>query len=178
MLKVIAIMLGMLSPLTYMSVAQPDINHLYAQSAVQQAAYQVPVNQAVQRSISMKSFETMNGISLYDRKQDVLTKRGKPIQIKPDPITGCSEYQYKDATVGVCDGMVNYIHVPLSSQKMQVNGAWIQLQQDKIINTLGKPQYIAEDGQVFIRGDRAIKVYSDPDTGALQGVDFFDSASE
>lgn len=177
MLKIVAILLGVLSPLSPMSAVQPDSAQLHvAEPAVQQAV--VRTESAPRPKAVLNRFDTMNDISLNDTKKDVLTKKGKPLKVTQDRLTDCNEYHYKDAVIGVCEGIVDYVHIAAVSGKMQVNGAWIPLKQAELEHTLGKPQFVAEDGKVYIRGYHAIKVYTHPDTGALVGVDFFNSTTE
>lgn len=178
MLKIIALLLGVLSPLSTMSAIQPDTGNEAAEPVVRQAVVHNAEDQTLKSVAPMDHFDTLNGIALSDTKKDVLAIKGKPLQVTRDQWTGCHEYHYKDAAVGICDGMVNYVHVEAAVGKMMVNGAWIPLKSPDIEQTLGKPQFVAEDGKVFIRGFHAIKVYADPDSGALQGVDFFDSITE
>ncbi|WP_213653039.1 hypothetical protein [Paenibacillus sp. J23TS9] len=179
MLKILALLIGMISPLSSMSAVQPDTANLYAaEPTVRQAVVHYAEGRALRSQVSMNKFETMNGISLSDTKKEVLAKKGKPLQVAQDRLTGCYEYHYKDAVVGICDDTVGYVHIAVAAGKMQVNGTWVDLKASEIEHAFGKPQFVAEDGKVFIRGFHAIKVYSNPDTGALQGVDFFDSTTE
>lgn len=181
MLKIIALLLGVLSPLSFMSDAQPDSSNAgngTKEPAVRQAVYHMADEINAGHSEKFGIFKTMNGISLNDSKNDVIMKKGKPIKLTQDRLTGCSEYHYNDAVVVVCDGIVDYVHVALSAEKMQINGSWVPLKKDNISSALGKPQFVADDGQVYIRGHQVIKVYDDPDTGALLGADFFDESSE
>lgn len=78
----------------------------------------------------------------------------------------------------LCDGIVDYVHVGAAAGKMQINGSWIPLSKYQVADALGQPQFRAEDGDVYLRGHHAVKVYTDPETGRLAGVDFFDQASE
>lgn len=55
---------------------------------------------------------------------------------------------------------------------MQINGSWIPLSKYRVADALGQPQFRAEDGDVYLRGHHAVKVYTDPETGRLAGVDF------
>ncbi|MWV47325.1 hypothetical protein GRF59_27395 [Paenibacillus sp. HJL G12] len=179
MFEIFALLLGVLSPLSSMSAVQPDTAQLHsAEPAVRQAVVHFAQKSASRAQVSMSRFDTMNGISLNDTKKDVLAKKGKPLQVTQDRLTGCHEYHYKDAVIGVCEDVVDYVHIAADSGKMQVNGAWVPLKKADLERTFGKPQFVAEDGNVFIRGYHAIKVYTNSDTGALEGVDFFDSTTE
>ncbi|MEC0372665.1 hypothetical protein [Paenibacillus chibensis] len=179
MLKMVALLLGLIAPLSPMSAAQPAAAQIpAAEPAVQQAVVHFAQEKASRPQASWKQFDTMNGISLNDTKKDLLAKKGKPLRVTQDRLSGCTEYHYQDVSTGLCGGIVDYVHVDASSGKMQVNGTWVPLSKAEIERAFGKPQFVAEDGNVYIRGYHAIKVYQHPDSGALQGVDFFDSTTE
>ncbi|MNC53761.1 hypothetical protein D3C75_1032000 [compost metagenome] len=40
---------------------------------------------------------------------------------------------------------------------------------------LGDPYVIAEDGEVYLRGDQALKVYLKSGTDQIEGIDLFDA---
>ncbi|WP_438349103.1 hypothetical protein ACP8HI_26765 [Paenibacillus sp. FA6] len=122
-------------------------------------------------------FETVNDISLQDHIKDVIHKKGEPLQINEIPFLGCTDYEYEDEIIGICDDWVSYVHVDFSIGSFRVNGHDITMSRKKITEALGVPQFIAEDGEVYIRGDQAIKVFNDPLTGAIQSIDFFDETS-
>ncbi|MBE9915220.1 hypothetical protein G8C92_14400 [Paenibacillus donghaensis] len=179
MLKMIALLVSMLSPLSLVAAASPAAGLATSETAAHHAAVAGPAkDQAVKMKPPLQHFDTMNGISLSDTPRDVLVKKGKPLRITHDRWTGCNEYHYKDAVAGICDGMVDYVHIPVSAEKMRINGNWVSLKPSDVENVLGKPQFVSEDGSVFIRGFHAVKLYRDPNTGAVQGADFFDSRTE
>ncbi|MHA0857880.1 hypothetical protein [Paenibacillus sp. CMAA1364] len=123
------------------------------------------------------AFETVNGISLQDQIQDVLTKKGEPLNIEEIPILGCTEYEYKDATIGICDDWVSYVHIENDAGTFIVNGQHIEISESGIAEALGASEFIADDGEVFIRGEQAIKVFSDSKTGKIEFIEFFDNTS-
>lgn len=42
---------------------------------------------------------------------------------------------------------------------------------------LGTPDFVAEDGDVYLRGSAALKIYRNPQTGEWEGIDLFDGNS-
>ncbi|MNO06347.1 hypothetical protein D3C81_2280880 [compost metagenome] len=40
---------------------------------------------------------------------------------------------------------------------------------------LGTPDYVAEDGDVYIRGSAALKIYRNANSGEWDGIDLFDA---
>jgi hypothetical protein len=133
---------------------------------------------AADHSETFGQFRTLNGVSLEDGKQKVLGKLGQPVDIKKDPYLGCPEYHFRDVHVGICEdtGIIQYVHVDGSREDLKVNGKSIPMHIDAIHQALGKPYYTAEDGEVYVRGQYAIKVYLKPGSSEIEGVDFFDDA--
>lgn len=122
-------------------------------------------------------FDSMNEISLADNMETVIDKRGEPDQVTYDKITGYTEYAYPDITVGFYDDIVYYVQLQSTEQSMNLNGHWIQLQEDELQRSLGTVDFEADDGDVYIRGLAAVKIYRDSDTDAVIGVDLFDTVA-
>ena len=57
---------------------------------------------------------------------------------------------------------------------MKLNQQWIDMNVESIRQVLGEPYVVAEDGEVYLRGNQAIKVYIKPGTGQIDGVDLFE----
>lgn len=177
MILVIGLGLGLISPLSGSSM---DLNMTPHSTPVtiDKAVYRV-VNEDFQiQSLSRSdAFETVNDISLQHRKEDVIQIKGEPVQVNEIPFLGCTEYEYADATIGICDDWVGYVHVDFSVGTFRINGHNISINEKSITEALGASQFSAEDGEVYIKGDQAIKVYLDPFTRTIQGIDFFDGTS-
>ncbi|MFB5762980.1 hypothetical protein [Paenibacillus medicaginis] len=132
----------------------------------------------VPKHSSMSRFITLNGISLDDREEDVLHKKGKPLQVTKDWLLRSTEYHYADAVVGIRYGYVDYVHVDPEVKRVKINDRWLPLNRGTLAQELGRVQFAAEDGDVYIRGHKAIKVYTDPVSGELQAVEFFAENSQ
>ncbi|MGO4531674.1 hypothetical protein AB4Z30_21545 [Paenibacillus sp. 2TAF8] len=174
MMKLLLVtMFSVISPFSVQPAATPAAHDL--QWTVMEE--QVPeMTVAVDRSETFEQFRTLNGISLEDTKHELFTKLGQPISIKEDPYLGCSEYHFRDVNVGVCEdtGVIQYVHVDGSHDDLKLNGKSIPMDIDAIHQALGKPYHVAEDGEVYLRGHYAIKVYMKLGSGEIEGVDFFD----
>ncbi|MNI88635.1 hypothetical protein D3C73_1459560 [compost metagenome] len=84
-------------------------------------------------------------------------------------------------SAGIAAGMVSYIHVSpeqVSAYGLKLNGREIDPLRDTLKNTLGSPDFAAEDGDVYMRGHTALKVYVDRQTGQWRGIDLFDDYSD
>lgn len=174
MMKLLLVtMFSVISPFSVQPAATPAAHDL--QWTVMEE--QVPeMTLAPGRSETFEQFRTLNGVSLEDEKHEVLVKSGEPIDIKKDPYLGCPEYHFRDVHVGICKdtGIIQYVHVDGSREDLKVNGKSIPMHIDAIHQALGKPYYTAEDGEVYVRGQYAIKVYMQPGSSEIEGVDFFD----
>ncbi|WP_052676002.1 hypothetical protein [Paenibacillus sp. IHBB 10380] len=177
MLKVIVLMLGILplvsgSPVESVlvsEVASPTINHATWNVSPTITDSMIPE--------SLDTFDKMNGISLWDEEEDVISKKGEPLEVTYISMLDCDEYRYADSTIGICHGIVDYVHINSSAGMMEVNGQVIELSHNRIREALGEPQFNAEDGYGYSRGTSAIKVYKDPISETIEGVDFFDESA-
>lgn len=178
MLNALVLLIGLLSPLNGSAPASPDAamgtEVRLASSSVAESASTLKQDAAITR---MSDFNTLNDISLSDRRKDVLGKKGKPDKITKDPLTGYTEYHYKDVTVGLYEDQVYYVHLGANVKEMKVNRQWVAIQSTSLNRVLGPADYIAEDGDVYTRGYSAIKIFRNHE-GKVQGIDLFDSTSD
>ncbi|WP_339281423.1 hypothetical protein NST94_25920 [Paenibacillus sp. FSL H8-0282] len=124
-------------------------------------------------------FDSLQGVALYTTKEELLLTKGNPLAVTNDPLLETVEYHYADVTVGVGEGVVLYVHVaPPQAQQfgLHVDGVEIDPLTDNLQDTLGKPYFIAEDGDVYLRGNNALKIYRNL-AGEFEGIDLFDSIS-
>ncbi|MDQ0091273.1 hypothetical protein J2T12_004710 [Paenibacillus anaericanus] len=178
MLNVLFLLLGLFYPFTHTnSVAVDEI----PQSTVNLAIWQSP-SPTLSSEIEgkgnkvMGSLESMGDISLNDDRHDVLEKKGKPYSVDTDPYTRYTEYRYDDITVGLYDDLVYYVHADGDPEKIKINGVWVSLQEKSLLQVLGEPDFLAEDGDVYTRGLAALKIYRDPSSREISGVDLFDDS--
>ncbi|OMD21828.1 hypothetical protein, partial [Paenibacillus odorifer] len=124
-------------------------------------------------------FDSLQGVALYTTKEELLLTKGNPLAVTNDSLLETVEYHYADVTVGVGEGVVLYVHVaPPQAQQfgLYVDGVEIDPLTDNLQDTLGKPYFIAEDGDVYLRGNNALKIYRNL-AGEFEGIDLFDSIS-
>lgn len=175
MMKLLLVMFSVISPFSVQPAAVPAA-HDMQWTVVEEETPEIIL--AADRSGPVQHFRTLNDISLDDSIDDILANKGKPVHKELDPYLGCPEYQFKDVTVGLCEdtGVVNYVHIDASEKRMKLNQEWIQMNIEAIRDVLGKPYYVAEDGEVFLRGSRALKVYMKPGSNHIEGIDLFDES--
>ncbi|WP_379162915.1 hypothetical protein [Paenibacillus sp. sgz5001063] len=176
-MNVILLLLSLLSP--YLS-ASPQ------KEAVPAAwlSPQPPVVLANQDSMNVSpyitEFDSLAGVSLYMPEEELLRVKGSPLAVTPDPWQGCEEYHYKDMSAGICEGAVLYVHVtPAEAVQygLYLNGQRIEPQMNNLPDLLGSPDFAAEDGDVYMRGSTALKIYRNSQTGVWDGMDLFDGNS-
>lgn len=178
MINVLLLLYGLLSPFageTTVAVEPPS------QPTAELALWQHPFPaQAAENGRetrrTMGAFDSMGGISLYDDLKSVLSKKGEPDSVEKDPYTGYIECQYGNLTVGLYEDLVYYVHTGFAPQNISVNDISIPLQEPWLSHFFGEPDFVAEDGDVYIRGSAALKIYKDP-AGKIIGVDLFDEAA-
>ncbi|MEF2967541.1 hypothetical protein V3851_17070 [Paenibacillus sp. M1] len=177
MMKALLLLLGLLSPLAGEMQAAID---LPTEPAAQPALWRIPAPAQTpeeQKAPPLRSFDSMGDISLSDNLESVLNKKGKPDAVEKDPYTGFTECRYGKLTVGLYEGVVYYVHTGSSPDKIILNGISIPLDKFWLRHFLGEPDYVAEDGDVYMRGNAALKIYRDPLSGKITGADLFDEAA-
>nr|WP_145406032.1 hypothetical protein [Paenibacillus xylanexedens] len=164
---------SIISPFSVQPAAPPAAHDLQWTVMEEQMPEITPAND---RSETYEQFRTLNGVSLEERKNELLARMGQPSAIKEDRYLGCDEYHFDDVNVGICEdtGMIQYVHVEGFQEHWSLNGTVLPMQIDAIHQALGEPHYVAEDGEVYLRGHYAIKVYMKPGSSEIRGIDLFD----
>ncbi|WP_440112679.1 hypothetical protein [Paenibacillus sp. QZ-Y1] len=174
MMKLLLVMFSVISPFSVQPAAIPAA-HDMQWTVIEE---EKPVILAVDRSEPVQHFRTLNGISLDDSVDDILAKKGQPIHKEEDPYLGCPEYEFNDVKVGLCEdtGVINYVHIDATQDHVQINGERMDMDIESIRDALGKPYFVAEDGEVYLRGTQALKVYMKQGSRHIEGIDLFDES--
>lgn len=142
--------------------------------AAGQATKQV-TKQAAAQSIT---FEKINGISLYDSKKVIVQKLGIPLSISKDKnLPDSEEYQYKHMAIGFNGDEVQYISVPAAEKLIYLDDVVLNIDLGEIKEMLGNPDFVAEDGIVYQKEEKLLKVFISQDTGAMSSIDFYTLSS-
>ncbi|WP_426253617.1 hypothetical protein [Paenibacillus pabuli] len=175
MMKLLLVMFSVISPFSVQPAAVPAA-HDMQWTVVEEETPEVIL--AADRFGPVQHFRTLNDISLDDSIDEIVATKGQPLHKEHDPYLGCPEYQFKGVKVGFCEdsGVVNYVHIDASEERLKLNQKWIDMNIESIRDALGKPYYVAEDGEVFLRGSQALKVYMKPGTNYIEGIDLFDES--
>lgn len=146
----------------------------------QQPVADLTIQRPLESSAYISNFDSLAGVSLYTSEEDLLLTKGTPLKIVTDSWQNCLEYQYVDASVGVCEGVVLYVNISSSQGNqygLRLNNVEIDPMKNSLQDTLGDPYFISEDGDVYMRGNNALKIYRNMETGEWEGIDLFDSFS-
>lgn len=121
---------------------------------------------------------TINGISLNDSKSSLHNKLGLPVKVytKDDMSEQVEMHQFAAQNVAMSGGHVKYVTIPKEAKQLSVNHVSMRMDRAEIERQLGKPDWIAEDGIVYQRGESVLKVYIDPVTGQILSVELFHAA--
>ncbi|MCM3207592.1 hypothetical protein M3637_24455 [Paenibacillus illinoisensis] len=173
MMKLLLVMFSLISPFSVQPAAVPAAQDMQW-TVVEEEVPEITL--AADRSGPVRHFQTLNGISLDDSKGHIISEKGQPLHKKADPYLGCPEYEFNDVKVGLCEdtGEIQYIHIDGAEERLKLNQQWIDMNVESIRQVLGEPYVVAEDGEVYLRGNQAIKVYIKPGTGQIDGVDLFE----
>ncbi|MCM3130405.1 hypothetical protein ACFQ3J_23120 [Paenibacillus provencensis] len=170
MLRMLVLMLALTAPFSVQPVTMQGASTL--NPSVEPAA-----ERASLASDKKVTFDTVNDISLYDTAEDLVDKCGQPVNIEHNRLLGSEEYIYGDMRVGINNGIVHYVQVDKNASYLKVNNEYMEMNPSSIRATLGEPDFVAQDGEVYVRDHHAVKVYMNPDNGRLQHVEFFDEFS-
>lgn len=108
--------------------------------------------------------DSVGGISLYDSPESVVAKLGEPERITRDELLSELElYQYPSLTVAFHGEYVQYVDVP-AREMIVIDGKEIPMTEAGLSAYLGSPDFIAEDGIVFQRGEALLKLFIDSET--------------
>ncbi|MBY9077047.1 hypothetical protein KIH86_20460 [Paenibacillus sp. HN-1] len=177
-MKVLIVLLVLFSPFAAQSAPAPSALSVPADYALHTASAQA-VRTVEDRYI--RTFDSLAGVPLYATTNELIELKGQPLAIVPDPWEDSLEFRYADMSAGITAGAVSYIHVSpeqVSAYGLKLNGREIDPLRDTLKDTLGSPDFAAEDGDVYMRGHMALKVYVDRQTGQWRGIDLFDDYSD
>ncbi|WP_051620626.1 hypothetical protein [Paenibacillus sp. UNC451MF] len=124
-------------------------------------------------------FQTINGLSLTDDLKTVFEMKGQPLSIKQDEILpSLKTYTFEDCSIIMTDGSIEYVVVPASVGKLDIDGQLLPMDIVKLKEKLGKPYFVSEDGIVYKDGVNVLKIYTDTVSGKVTSVHYFHEAAQ
>lgn len=122
---------------------------------------------------------TVNGLSLADDLKTMYEIKGEPLFIQRDDVLRLSKvFTYEDCSIGMVDGSIQYVVVPASAGKIEIDGQVLPIDLAKLKEQLGTPYFISEDGIVYKNRSNALKLFLDPDTGEITSIHYFHATAE
>lgn len=122
--------------------------------------------------------ERVNGISVTDDLKTLYKMKGRPKAEETDPLFKDERiFVYDDCRIGLYDQFVQYVMIPVQAGTIEIDGTKLEMNADTLRQTLGTPDWAGEDGIVYKRGQRALKLFLDEHTGKLLSVHYFHTAT-
>lgn len=124
------------------------------------------------------TLSAVNGISLYDDREGVIRKLGKPDAVERDEwLPELDIYQYPGMQIGFAEQFIQYVDIDIS-EGLVIDDIVLEASVDALKAAFGEPDYIAEDGLVFQRGEAVFKLFLDDATGRPVYASYYHIASE
>ncbi|RJE85102.1 hypothetical protein D3P07_21260 [Paenibacillus sp. 1011MAR3C5] len=121
--------------------------------------------------------DSVNGISLYDNPEAVVSKLGEPVSKSVDEIWGdLAVYAYPDMEIAFYGEFIQYVNIE-ADEALQVDGVTLSITESALKKAFGQPDYTAEDGIVFQRDDAVLKLFFDEATREPQYVSYYHIAT-
>ncbi|MCZ8519683.1 MULTISPECIES: hypothetical protein [Paenibacillus] len=121
--------------------------------------------------------QRVNGLSVDDDLKTLYEIKGEPAAVEKDPLFKDEQiFVYPDCRVGLYQNFIQYVMVPADSGMIEIDGQRLELSADSLKAALGEPDWTAEDGLVYRRGQAALKLFISADTGLLTSVHYFHSS--
>ncbi|RJX39054.1 hypothetical protein D3P09_16265 [Paenibacillus pinisoli] len=156
-----------------------SLNHAEEVSMYLEAEHAEPQPAAESDAASHHDLElnSVNGISLYDSPEAVVSKLGEPAGKSVDEIWGdLTVYQYPDVEVAFYGEFIQYVNIE-ADKELQVDGETLSITESALTEAFGQPDYTAEDGIVFQRDDAVLKLFLDEETHEPQYVSYYHIAT-
>lgn len=123
------------------------------------------------------TLESVGGITLYDTRDTVTSKLGEPEAIERDELwPGLEVYRYRDLHVAFYEEQLQYVDVPLA-EELLIDGVSVPMTEEAFRDRLGEPDFMADDGVVFQRGEAVLKLFIDYEANKPLYVSYYHIAT-
>jgi hypothetical protein len=126
------------------------------------------------------TLDEVNDVSLYDDRAAVVEKKGVPLEIVEDPDRSDLEiYRYADMEVAFSGRLVDSLSVLTenTTAQFEVDGIPVESTPESIHRVLGTPDFVADDGLVYQRGEALLKVYLEPGRNNIVIIRYYSMAN-
>lgn len=118
--------------------------------------------------------DNVNGIALTDDIKTVTDKLGQPLSVEKDPdLVELEVYIYPKMNIGFSDGIVSYVEVLALEGAASIDGVSVPITKLGLMEALGEPDYVAEDGIVFQRKSSLVKLFTDMETEEVTAIHYY-----
>jgi hypothetical protein len=120
------------------------------------------------------TFDTINGISLFDSRDKVLAELGEPLEkIEHEFNQDMVNYDYGHMQILFIGDSIQNIAIPASEEDVQLDTQTLPMDQNQIAAILGEPHLKAEDGILYLADGVYIKIFFKPNSMSMDSVHFF-----
>ncbi|MFM9326854.1 hypothetical protein [Paenibacillus mesotrionivorans] len=171
----IAIYADILPPLPELQTEQAAVYAAPPQAFPALTVVNEPPLEAPQKKEPLR-LASVEGIRLGDSMMELIRKKGQPLAIHSDTrLSDLEVYDYGAVDVAFRGGDLLYVEVSAEAATVSIDGIPHSFETEVLRETLGEPDFEAEDGWGYKRGFGAVKFYTDPATGQIQSVHYFDA---
>ncbi|MDQ0060357.1 hypothetical protein [Paenibacillus harenae] len=154
---------------------EASVETLFAAANKVTTASMNPASMPAEKQMQLGSVE---GITLYDSQKDAIAKLGEPLRVTEDPhIAGLETYHYDRMNIVFTDGIVDFVEIPPGIGSVLIDGIRIPASVEGMKQAFGEPDFEAEDGVGFTRGEAVLKLFIDESNGQLAAIHYFHIAS-
>lgn len=165
-------------PLAYASLSHPV--HEQTTNAAASSDWTTVSHADINLEDEQSAFElqSVNGLSLYDDKITVERMLGEPVRIlRDDYFSEFETYEYPNLNIVFNDGIMAEIRISGSADTIWIDDQEIPVSIEAFIQALGEPDYKADDGIVYERGENVLKLFINNDNGTLESIAYYHISS-
>jgi hypothetical protein len=120
------------------------------------------------------TFDTINGVSLFDSRDKVVAELGEPLEkIEHEFNQDMVNYDYGHMQILFIGDSIQNIAIPASEEDVQLDTQTLPMDQNQIAAILGEPHLKAEDGILYLADGVYIKIFFKPNSMSMDSVHFF-----
>lgn len=122
--------------------------------------------------------QSVQELTLYDDRAAVIGKLGEPRGVTQDEFyEELVIFEYEQVRVVFFGEFIQSIDIPGDVQDIMLDDRLIPATIPDLKQALGEPDYVAEDGIVFQRGEALLKLFMNEETGELDYISYYHIAT-
>jgi hypothetical protein len=117
-------------------------------------------------------------LTLYDDRAAVIGKLGEPQGVTQDDFySELAIYEYERLKVVFFGEYIQSIDIAADVEEVLLDDRYVATTLADLKEALGEPDYVAEDGIVFQRGEALLKLFLDEASGELSSISYYHIAT-